>query len=92
MVLAPEIAPFDLTHTAWIFLLIASLGTIFVALWPVVLPSTEGSEFDITAKCAAVSPYTRTELTWLAAVGRPAVVAYQSWICWVFRCRFWPRH
>lgn len=76
---------------AWTMVLAASLGTIFVALWPVVLPSTQGSEFDITAQSAAVSTYTLTTLTWMAAVGLPAVIAYQSWTYWVFRHRVWPR-
>ena len=75
---------------AWAILLAASLAAIFVAAWPVVLPSTEGSQFDITVQSAAVSTYTLTVLTWIAAFGLPAVVAYQGWTYWVFRRRVWP--
>ena len=70
---------------AWSVMLMASLGTVFAAAWPVVLHSTAGP--DLTAHAATVSHGTLTLMTWLAAVGLPATIAYQAWTYWVFRRR-----
>jgi cytochrome d ubiquinol oxidase subunit II len=72
---------------AWSVLLGASLGTVFLAAWPVVLPSTVNAGFDLTAQSAAVSGYTLTIITWVTAFGLPAVLTYQGWTYWVFRHR-----
>jgi cytochrome d ubiquinol oxidase subunit II len=70
---------------AWAGLLVASAGTIFAAGWPVVLHSTAGP--DLTAHATTVSTGTLTIMTWLAAFGLPATIAYQAWTYWVFRRR-----
>lgn len=72
---------------AWSVLLGAGLGTVFLAAWPVVLPSTVNAGFNLTAQSAAVSGYTLTIITWVTAFGLPAVLAYQGWTYWVFRHR-----
>jgi cytochrome d ubiquinol oxidase subunit II len=72
---------------AWMGLLAAALGTVFVSAWPVLLPSTLSTDFDLTAQSAAVSAYTLTVMTWVTAFGLPAVLVYQSWTYWVFRRR-----
>jgi cytochrome bd ubiquinol oxidase subunit II len=69
----------------WAGLLVAALGTIFAAAWPVVLHSTAGP--DLTAQAATVSHGTLTVMTWLAAFGLPVTLAYQAWTYWVFRRR-----
>lgn len=69
----------------WAGLLVATLGTIFAAGWPVVLHSTAGP--DLTAHAVTVSRTTLTVMTWLAAFGLPATIAYQAWTYWVFRRR-----
>ncbi len=69
----------------WAALLVASLGTIFAAAWPVVLASTAGP--DLTAYATTVSHKTLTIMTWLAAFGLPVTLAYQAWTYWVFRRR-----
>lgn len=71
----------------WAMVLLASAGTLFGAAYPVVVPSTIDPAFDVTIGDAAVSDYTLTVMTWVAAVGLPVVLAYQAWTYWVFRRR-----
>ncbi|CAM2929854.1 cytochrome d ubiquinol oxidase subunit II [Skermania piniformis] len=59
----------------------------FTALWPNVLPSTLGGQYDLSVADAASSPYTLRVLGWLAAIGAPVVVLYQGWTYYVFRRR-----
>jgi len=66
--------------------------TLFGALYPRVLPSTIDSAFSLTVHNAASGSYTLTVMTWLAAFGAPAVLAYQGWTYWVFRKRIGSRH
>jgi cytochrome d ubiquinol oxidase subunit II len=67
--------------------LVAAAATIFGAAYPVVVPSTIDTAFDLTVADASVSDYTLTVMTWAAAVGLPVVLAYQAWTYWVFRKR-----
>ena len=71
----------------WATVLLASAATLFGAAYPVVVPSTIDAAFDVTVAEAAVSDYTLTVMTWVAAVGLPVVLAYQAWTYWVFRRR-----
>lgn len=66
---------------------VAAMGAIFSAAYPVVLPSTISSAFDLTAAHAASSPYTLGVMTVVAACGLPLVLGYQGWTYWVFRRR-----
>jgi cytochrome bd ubiquinol oxidase subunit II len=61
--------------------------TLFVALYPNVLPSTINPAFSLTTTNAASTPYTLMIMTWVAAVFTPIVLLYQSWSYWVFRRR-----
>ena len=72
---------------AWATMLIAAAATIFGAAYPVVVPSTISSAFDVTVSAASVSPYTLGVMTWVAGFGLPAVLVYQAWTYWVFRRR-----
>lgn len=69
--------------------LFLALGTasIFGAVFPVVLPSTLDSAFDLTISNASSSDYTLGLMSIVAAVGLPLVIAYQAWTYWVFRRR-----
>ncbi|MFQ1003823.1 cytochrome d ubiquinol oxidase subunit II [Modestobacter sp. SSW1-42] len=73
--------------TAWAVVLLASTATIFGALYPVVVPSTISSAYDVTITSASVSDYTLTVMTWAAGIGLPVVLGYQAWTYWVFRKR-----
>ncbi len=72
---------------AWAGMLVAASATIFGAAYPVVVPSTIRSAYDVTIYDASVSHYTLTVMTWVAAVGLPVVLVYQAWTYWVFRQR-----
>ncbi len=76
----------------WSFLgfgvfLSTGVAAIFVAVFPVVLPSTIDHRFDLTVSNASSSPYTLGVMTVVAAIGLPLVLGYQAWTYWVFRKR-----
>jgi cytochrome d ubiquinol oxidase subunit II len=61
-------------------------ATLFVALYPDVLPSTN-SPYSLTIDNARSTDYTLTIMTWVAVIFLPCVLAYQAWTYWVFRQR-----
>ena len=81
----------------WAFTGFAAFGAlgaaaIFAAAFPVVLPSTIDSAFDLTISNAASGSYTLGVMTVVAAVSLPFILAYQAWSYWVFRKRVAPHH
>ncbi|AWH95388.1 cytochrome d ubiquinol oxidase subunit II [Dietzia alimentaria] len=66
------------------------LAAIFLAMFPVLLPSTIDSAFDITVQSAAHSTYTLGVLTVITVVALPVILCYQAWSYWVFRHRVTP--
>jgi cytochrome d ubiquinol oxidase subunit II len=74
-------------------LAVVALGTtLFGALYPDVLPSTVDAANSLTVHGAASANYTLVVMTWVAGIGAPAVLVYQSWTYWVFRRRISARH
>lgn len=72
--------------------LAAGVGGIFTAVFPVVLPSTLGAAHDLTIHTASSSDYTLGVMLAVAAVGVPAVLAYQTWSYSVFARRLTVDH
>lgn len=66
---------------------LAFMFSIFIALFPNVLPSTIDDGFTLTIDEAAASSYSLTVLAIVAVIGIPGVMAYQAWSFWVFRKR-----
>ena len=66
------------------------LAAIFLAMFPVLLPSTIDSAFDITVQSAAHSTYTLGVLSVITVVALPVILCYQAWSYWVFRHRVTP--
>jgi cytochrome d ubiquinol oxidase subunit II len=64
-----------------------AVATLFTALFPNVLPSTDNPAGTLTVDNAASTAYTLTLMTWVAAIFTPIVLAYQGWTYWVFRKR-----
>ena len=64
-----------------------TVGAIFAASYPVVLPSTIDPRFDLTVANASSAPYTLSVMSVVACFGVPLVLAYQAWTYWVFRKR-----
>lgn len=67
--------------------MLALVASIFGAVFPVVLPSTLDTAFDLTVHNASSSPYTLGLMSVVACFGVPLVIAYQAWTYWVFRRR-----
>ena len=65
----------------------ATVATLFLALYPDVMPSSTDPSFSLTVSGAASSPYTLGVMSWVALLGMPLVLAYQAWTFWVFRRR-----
>ena len=72
--------------------LVAGAAAIFIAAFPVVLPSTLNSAWDLTVTNASSSDYTLKVMTVVAAFGVPLVLVYQGWTYWVFRKRISTAH
>ncbi|GAA1797373.1 cytochrome d ubiquinol oxidase subunit II [Planosporangium flavigriseum] len=81
----------------WAFLatavtVLAATATLFLALYPNVLPSTLDPAYSLTTTNAASSPYTLRIMTWVAVAFTPVVLLYQGWTYWVFRKRIGVQH
>jgi cytochrome d ubiquinol oxidase subunit II len=61
--------------------------TLFTALYPRVMPSSLGAQFDLTITNASSTEYTLKVMTYVAVVMTPIVLVYQGWTYWVFRKR-----
>jgi cytochrome bd ubiquinol oxidase subunit II len=74
---------FALTGTT----IVLATATLFLALFPDVMPSTTNPAFSLTVDNASSSHYTLTIMTWVAAIFLPVVLAYQGWTYWVLSRR-----
>ncbi len=61
--------------------------TLFVTLYPDVLPSSTDPAWSLTVTNAASTSYTLTIMTVVAVIFTPIVLIYQGWTYWVFRHR-----
>ncbi|HYO41862.1 MAG TPA: cytochrome d ubiquinol oxidase subunit II [Candidatus Limnocylindrales bacterium] len=61
--------------------------SLFLALFPDVMPSTTDPAFSLTTTNAASTPYTLTIMTVVAVIFVPIVLIYQGWTYYVFRKR-----
>jgi cytochrome d ubiquinol oxidase subunit II len=76
----------------WAFILTGltialAVVTLFLTLYPDVMPSSTDPAYSLTVENASSSPYTLKVMTWVAVVMTPIVLVYQSWTFWVFRKR-----
>jgi cytochrome d ubiquinol oxidase subunit II len=76
----------------WAFIFSAvSIATfvadLFYALYPRVMPSSLGAQFDLTITNASSTQYTLKVMTIVAVIMTPLVLIYQGWTYWVFRKR-----
>ena len=70
--------------------IVALFATLFVDLFPQVMPSSTSAAFDLTIANTSSSDYTLTVMTIVAVILVPVVLLYQSWSYWVFRKRVSP--
>jgi cytochrome d ubiquinol oxidase subunit II len=67
--------------------IVGTVMLLFGGLFPRVMPSSLGAQFDLTIYNASSGPYTLRVMTIVALVFVPIVLAYQGWSYWVFRKR-----
>ncbi|GLY92454.1 cytochrome d ubiquinol oxidase subunit II [Actinoallomurus iriomotensis] len=67
--------------------IVLAVVTMFLALFPYVMPSTIAAANGLTTSNAAASPYTLKIMTIVALAITPMVLLYQGWTYWVFRRR-----
>jgi len=76
----------------WAFLatglsIVLITATMFLNLYPRVMPSSLSAANDLTIWNASSTHYTLTVMTWVALIFTPIVLLYQGWTYWVFRKR-----
>lgn len=67
--------------------ILSFVSTLFNALYPRVMPSSLGSQSDLTITNASSTDYTLKTMTVVAVIMTPLVLIYQGWTYWVFRKR-----
>jgi cytochrome d ubiquinol oxidase subunit II len=70
----------------------AAAATLFLALFPDVMPSTTQAAFSLTTTNASSTAYTLKIMTWVAAIFTPIVLLYTSFTYWTFRKRIGTHH
>jgi len=81
-----------LRREGWAFLgsavtIALAVASLFLALFPDVMPSSTNPAYSLTTTNAASTPYTLTIMTVVAVVFTPLVMLYQGWTYWIFRKR-----
>ena len=76
----------------WAFMLSAgtiglAVASLFVGLFPNVMPSSIDAAYNLTVYNASSQEYTLTIMTIVAVIMTPIVLIYQGWTYWVFRKR-----
>ncbi|MFJ4850683.1 MULTISPECIES: cytochrome d ubiquinol oxidase subunit II [unclassified Streptomyces] len=71
---------------------VAVVATLFLTLFPDVMPSTLDPAWSLTVENASSTPYTLKIMTWCAGIAAPLVMLYQGWTYWVFRKRIGTQH
>ena len=61
--------------------------TLWLALFPNVMPSTGDPAGTLTIENASSTDYTLSIMTWAAVIFLPLVLLYQGWTYWIFRKR-----
>ena len=69
-----------------------AVATLFLVLFPDVMPSSLDPAWSLTAANASSTAYTLRIMTVVALIFTPVVVAYQAWTYWVFRKRIAVHH
>jgi cytochrome bd ubiquinol oxidase subunit II len=64
-----------------------TVGLLFAALFPRVMPSSLNAAYNLTIYNASSSAYTLQVMTFIALTLVPIVLGYQAWSYWVFRKR-----
>jgi cytochrome d ubiquinol oxidase subunit II len=79
-------------HEGWAFVasataIAATVGSIFIDLYPNVMVSSSGTAFNLTVNNSASGSYALTVMSIVTVVCLPLVLLYQGWSFHVFRAR-----
>jgi cytochrome bd ubiquinol oxidase subunit II len=90
VIFAARLAATD--HDGWAFIasavaIAASVGSIFIALYPDVMVSSTSTAYDLTVHNAASGAYALKLMSIVAVIFFPLVLLYQGWSFHVFRGR-----
>src|SRR4029077_10035722 len=90
VVFAARLASTD--HDGWAFIasgvaIAATIGSIFIDLYPNVMTSSTNAAYNLTVNNAASGSYALKVMTVVAAIFLPLVLLYQGWSFHVFRAR-----
>ena len=69
-----------------------AVASLFLALFPDVMPSSTDPAFNLTVTNASSTDYTLTIMTWVAVIFVPIVLLYTSFTYWTFRKRVSGHH
>ncbi|GAB78635.1 cytochrome bd-I ubiquinol oxidase subunit 2 apoprotein [Austwickia chelonae] len=69
-----------------------AVASLFLALFPDVMPNSIPGQTGLTVANSASSEYTLQIMTGAAVIFVPIVLAYQAWTYWVFRRRLTTKH
>ncbi|QKW07857.1 cytochrome d ubiquinol oxidase subunit II [Streptomyces sp. NA04227] len=72
--------------------IVGTMATLFLVLFPDVMPSTLNEDWSLTVTNASSSPYTLKIMSWCGLFVTPLVMLYQGWTYWVFRKRIGTQH
>ncbi|HET7487190.1 MAG TPA: cytochrome d ubiquinol oxidase subunit II [Acidimicrobiales bacterium] len=89
---AAAVALVRLRRDGWAFVatgmtILATFATVFLNLYPRVMPSSMARAFDLTIFNTSSTPYTLGIMTIVALIFTPVVLLYQGWTYHVFRAR-----
>ncbi len=73
--------------TASAIAIAATVGSLFIELYPRVMVSTTNAAYSLTVSNTASGHYALTVMTIVTVLFLPLVLAYQGWSFWVFRGR-----
>jgi len=79
-------------HTGWAFTcsavaIAATVGSLFIHLYPDVMVSSTNAAYDLTVSNAASGHYALVVMTVVTVILLPVVLLYQGWSFYVFRAR-----
>lgn len=66
--------------------------SLFLMLFPDVMPSSTNAAWSLTTANASSTPHTLTIMTWVAVIFTPLVILYQAFTYWTFRKRISTSH
>jgi len=75
------------SFTAGAITIVFAVLTLWLALYPFVMPSSTDPAYSLTIENASSTEYTLTIMSWAALIFLPLVLLYQGWTYWVFRKR-----